>query len=94
MLGSAGRGATLTDDLTGLLVVELSVPVKEPEQREGEQEHKANPHEHVRRESREVQALGTGTGTGGSTMGLPTTMRAPSGEGDELQQRPPRRVPG
>lgn len=52
----------LTNDLTGLLVMKLLVPVKEPKERKGEQENEANPHEHVCREAGEVQALGTGKG--------------------------------
>lgn len=61
--------AALTHDLAGLLVVQLLVPVQEPEQRHAEQQHEADAHEHVRREAREVQALGAGGGTGEACAG-------------------------
>lgn len=50
----------LTNNLTGFLVIKLSVPVKESEEWKGEQENKANPSKHVGGEASEVQALETG----------------------------------
>lgn len=54
---------TLTDNLTGFLVIKLFVPVKESEEWKGEQENEANTNEHVRCESCEVQALEIGKET-------------------------------
>jgi hypothetical protein len=52
----------LTNNLNGFLVIKLFVPVKESEERKGDQENEANPNEHVCCESSEVQALETEKG--------------------------------
>lgn len=46
-----------TDNLAGLLVIKLSVPVQKSEEWEGNQENEADPKEHVHCETSKVQAL-------------------------------------
>ena len=46
-----------TDDLAGLLVVELLVPVEQAQHGEGGGEDQADPQGHVPREAREVNPL-------------------------------------
>ena len=53
----------LTNNLTGFLVIELFVPVKESEEWKGEQENEANPSKHVCCKPSEVQTLETGKET-------------------------------
>ena len=60
----------LTNDFTGFLVVQLFLPEKEPEEREGEQQDKADPNEHMCCESRKVHTLEIGNG-GHSVMVFP-----------------------